>query len=460
MQFYLAKSHFKRGFFNKLGENMKKTKKLLLTVVFLASLIYFGVVNVLEVKASRTEELRAQIETLLAQIAQLQNELSQTQGEETAWCYNFNINLKYGDESSEINALYTALEKQGFYAGETPFEFREHMASAVVRFQEKYASEILAPYGLVRGTGYVGRTTRAKLNQLYGCKTEACFSTDSDYKDVYTKGVTSYKGESKEDYCIDSNRLKEYYCEMSMGGTWIGELEYDCPFGCQDGACAVSSNDSLTIRRDNSTPAPDIIFRGDIQANALDAGSGILEVLEIKDNQRREITALSGETVSGKINVANKSSESVILEQVVIGNEMDNSFLSYFQENSCSLENGLSRVSLVDSGKEAENGYRIFNLEPNIIQSANSVTTYIISCRLDNSILVSSFIFDLTDIYGSEISSGRLVESRGWTGGQIKIVKAPLSKHITGLRSIEDHLANISNDIFRIIERIRKIISR
>ncbi|MDD3531515.1 MAG: hypothetical protein PHV99_02930 [Candidatus Pacebacteria bacterium] len=38
--------------------------------------------------------------------------------------------------------------------------------AAVIRFQEKYAQEILVPAGLARGNGYVGSYTRNKLNSL------------------------------------------------------------------------------------------------------------------------------------------------------------------------------------------------------------------------------------------------------------------------------------------------------
>jgi hypothetical protein len=37
---------------------------------------------------------------------------------------------------------------------------------AVIKFQEKYAKDILDPWGFKKGTGYVGKTTLAKINEL------------------------------------------------------------------------------------------------------------------------------------------------------------------------------------------------------------------------------------------------------------------------------------------------------
>jgi|GEM_PF-1367707 len=41
---------------------------------------------------------------------------------------------------------------------------------AVIKFQEKYAKDVLVPWGFKKGTGYVGKTTLAEINELMGNK--------------------------------------------------------------------------------------------------------------------------------------------------------------------------------------------------------------------------------------------------------------------------------------------------
>jgi len=122
-------------------------------------------------QAATVEELQAQIQALLNTIAQLQAQIAALQGQPQAWCYTFNQNIHLGDRGAAVYALQTALQKQGFTIGAEVNEqyFGEQTASSVVGFQQKYQSAILAPFGLQFGTGFVGTSTRAKLNSLYGC---------------------------------------------------------------------------------------------------------------------------------------------------------------------------------------------------------------------------------------------------------------------------------------------------
>lgn len=80
--------------------------------------------------------------------------------------------LKLGSQGAEVRKLQECLlmpsiggdeifpggSVSGFYGSETE--------QAVIRFQEKYASDILAPQGLKNGTGTVSKSTRTKLNSL------------------------------------------------------------------------------------------------------------------------------------------------------------------------------------------------------------------------------------------------------------------------------------------------------
>lgn len=162
----LKKSRLTKHIFKKF---MKKT----LFALALCSVILTPALT----RAATVEELQAQIQSLLKQIQALQTQLSSQQN---AFCYTFNQNLRFGDggggtenKEQDVRNLQTVLEKEGFQVDDSEQKggsvFEESTAAAVVGFQEKYRDEILTPNRLSRGTGYVGPSTRIKLNKLYGC---------------------------------------------------------------------------------------------------------------------------------------------------------------------------------------------------------------------------------------------------------------------------------------------------
>ncbi|MCD6410397.1 peptidoglycan-binding protein [bacterium] len=88
------------------------------------------------------------------------------------WCYNFGNNLKYGYRSEEIMALQKALKIEGFFNfPKITGYFGPITLKSVKDFQAFYKEEVLKPWKLNYPTGFVGPTTRAKLNKLYGCET-------------------------------------------------------------------------------------------------------------------------------------------------------------------------------------------------------------------------------------------------------------------------------------------------
>ncbi len=84
----------------------------------------------------------------------------------------------------------------------------------------------------------------------YGCSNGACIKepqiecTDSDSgKAYYTKGTTigmSYPSGTivnKTDFCSSDLILHEYYCYYNITTNIVVDTEWNCPYGCQDGAC-------------------------------------------------------------------------------------------------------------------------------------------------------------------------------------------------------------------------------
>ena len=117
--------------------------------------------------------LSAQIEQLKRQIAEYQAKINVIlgSGNSSFACSEIKNNLYFGLKSNqEVSCLQEFLKNQGadiYPEGLVTGNFLSLTQQAIIRFQEKYASEILAPLGLVKGTGYVGQMTRNKINQLF-----------------------------------------------------------------------------------------------------------------------------------------------------------------------------------------------------------------------------------------------------------------------------------------------------
>ena len=110
------------------------------------------------------EALKKEIIRVQAQIQAILNQNSQFS------CLQINSNLYFGlIQNTGVRCLQEFLKLQGseiYPEGLLTGNFLSLTKTAVIRFQEKYASEILRPLGLTIGTGFVGPATRAKINQL------------------------------------------------------------------------------------------------------------------------------------------------------------------------------------------------------------------------------------------------------------------------------------------------------
>jgi hypothetical protein len=145
---------------------------LLLIVVFGISSVVFAQTMTEAQRQTLISQLQAQIVTLTQQISAILAERQQQGVTSTSWCYAFENNLGFAQSgTTEIVNLHTALQKEGIsYTPDDSSIYSIGTVEGVKQFQTKY--KIAAPTA-----GYVGATTREKLNQLYGCVAIKCTSS-------------------------------------------------------------------------------------------------------------------------------------------------------------------------------------------------------------------------------------------------------------------------------------------
>jgi hypothetical protein len=135
-------------------------------------------------------------------------------------CYFWSNNLKIGDTGEVVYKLKMALSYEGFLDIDSVQQnvragmiFDESTASAVVGFQQKYANEILAPNGLSFGTGYVGVSTRAKLNSIFKCNE---MDTITLVDSIYNGQTENYFVETYQTQDIDIGTEKGLSAEIKL----------------------------------------------------------------------------------------------------------------------------------------------------------------------------------------------------------------------------------------------------
>ncbi|MDD4989731.1 MAG: ABC transporter substrate-binding protein [Candidatus Pacebacteria bacterium] len=100
-------------------------------------------------------------------LAKAQQLVSQSQSNKKT-VGKFTQNLTLNSTGKEVEMLQTCLAKFNdiYPNGEINGNFGQKTKAAVIKFQEKYSQEILAPSNITKGTGDVKAATRAKLNAI------------------------------------------------------------------------------------------------------------------------------------------------------------------------------------------------------------------------------------------------------------------------------------------------------
>ena len=134
----------------------------------------------------------------------------------------FKSRLQTGSKGAEVSALQTCLSQDPEIYPEAKITgyFGPATKAAVIRFQEKYSEEILKPWGYKKGTGVVGKTTRAKLNEI-------CAEADKKIKPLKFSIITVEDPLLKETAELVKEQWEKLGIEVEIEVYPISQIERD-----------------------------------------------------------------------------------------------------------------------------------------------------------------------------------------------------------------------------------------
>jgi len=160
-----------------MSEIMKKFTAIALTLALALTIAPASTAGAVDLEGMTVDELQALLTQLQAQLAEMTGTTPAVSGDLPAACagISFSRNLALGTTGTDVKCLQamlnmdpeTQLAASGVgSAGQETEYFGSLTRAAVIKFQNKYASEVLTPIGLTAGTGFVGTRTIAKLNTM------------------------------------------------------------------------------------------------------------------------------------------------------------------------------------------------------------------------------------------------------------------------------------------------------
>jgi hypothetical protein len=187
---------------------------------------------------------------------------------------------------------------------------------------------------------------------------EKCIDTEDGTKMVSIKGTVMYESKVYEDYCQDSTRLIDYYCESDN----LKNYSVDCPLGCKEGACSREKEDSdCTIYHlyagDSVNPGSKVtLIKTGATSAAVDVG-GVQEVISLGSQKSingvniflQNISNSDGPTLDEAYICMRKETQCEPIDMVprCLGY-----YVSKYDENGCPLEYSCPSVSQTTQPQE------------------------------------------------------------------------------------------------------------